>query len=149
MFNKKKQQSLYNSVDDSRSTVYDFTLRSTPIGFESYRTTEYTLYHKLDEEEMLPKIDDHLEKLFAGSVDDANGDMLDEIIFGAAREALPYLSKQRIDHNDTIRRFIVRRTADRDDICRIRDDRIKECDTMQADYEKIRKAREKYEEALS
>lgn len=43
MFNKKKQQSLYNSVDDSRSTVYDFTLRSTPIGFESYRTTEYTL----------------------------------------------------------------------------------------------------------
>ena len=96
MFNKKKQQSLYNSVDDSRSTVYDFTLRSTPIGFESYRTTEYTLYHKLDEAEMLPRIDDHLEKLFAGNVDDANGDMLDEIIFGAAREALPYLSKQHI-----------------------------------------------------
>ena len=55
MFNKKKQQSLYNSVDDSRSTVYDFTLRSTPVGFESYRTTEYTLYHKLDEAEMIPK----------------------------------------------------------------------------------------------
>lgn len=61
MFKKKKRQSLYNSVDDSRSTVYDFTLRSTPIGFESYRTTEYTLYHKLDEAEMLPRIDDHLE----------------------------------------------------------------------------------------
>ena len=145
MFNKKKQQSLYNSVDDSRSTVYDFTLRSTPVGFESSRTTEYTLYHKLDEAEMLPKIDDHLEKLFAGSVDDANGDMLDEIIFGAAREALPYLSKQHIDHNDTIRRFIVRRTADRD-IRRIRDERVKERDTMQMEYDKICKALEKAEE---
>lgn len=146
MFNKKKQQSLYNSVDDSRSTVYDFTLRSTPVGFESYRTTEYTLYRNLDEEEMLPKIDDHLEKLFASSVDDANGDMLDEIIFGAAREALPYLSKQHIDHNDTIRRFIVRRTADRDDIRRIRDERVKERDTMQTEYDKICKALEKAEE---
>lgn len=146
MFNKKKQQSLYNSVDDSKSTVYDFTLRSTPVGFESYRTTEYTLYRNLDEEEMLPKIDDHLEKLFAGSVDDANGDMLDEIIFGAAREALPYLSKQHIDHNDTIRRFIVRRTADRDDIRRIRDERVKERDTMQTEYDKICKALEKAEE---
>ena len=146
MFNKKKQQSLYNSVDDSRSTVYDFTLRSTPIGFESYRTTEYTLYYKLDEAEMLPRIDDHLEKLFAGSVDDANGDMLDEIIFGAAREALPYLSKQYIDHNDTIRRFIVRRTADRDDIRRIRDERVKERDMMQTDYDKICKFLEKTEE---
>ena len=146
MFNKKKQQSLYNSVDDSRSTVYDFTLRSTPIGFESYRTTEYTLYHKLDEAEMLPRIDDHLNKLFAGSVDDANCDMLDEIIFGAAREALPYLSKQHIDHTDTIRRFIVRRTADRDDIRHIRDERIVERDTMQTDYDKICKALEKAEE---
>lgn len=146
MLNKKKQQSLYNSVDDSRSTVYDFTLRSTPIGFESYRTTEYTLYHKLDEAEMLPRIDDHLEKLFAGNVDDANGDMLDEIIFGSAREALPYLSKQHIDHNDTIRRFIVRRTADHDDIRRIRDERVKERDTMQTEYDKICKALEKAEE---
>ena len=95
---------------------------------------------------MLPKIDDHLDKLFAGSVDDANGDMLDEIIFGAAREALPYLSKQHIDHNDTIRRFIVRRTADCDDIRRIRDACIVERDSMQTDYDKICKALEKAEE---
>jgi hypothetical protein len=147
MFKKEKQQSLYNSVDDSRSIVHDFLLRSTLTGFESYRTTEYTFYHKLDESEMIPRIDDHLEKMFAGSVDDANGDMLDEIIFGAAREAFPYLSKQHIDHNDTIRRLIVRRTADRDDICRIRDERVIERDKMQADYDKICKALEKAEEA--
>ena len=144
--NKKQQQSLYNSVDNSRYKVYDFTLRSTPIGFESYRTSEYTLYNKLDEAEMIPRIDDHLEKLFAGSVDDANGDMLDEIIFGAAREAFPFLSKQYIDHHDTIRRFIVRRTADLDDIRRIKDERVKERDTMQSDYDKICKAFEKMEE---
>ena len=146
MFNKKKQQSLYNSVGDSRSLVYDFTLRSTPIGFESYRTTEYTLYHKLEESEMLPKIDDHLEKLFAGRVDDANGDMLDEIVFGAAREALPYLCKQHYDHNDTIRRFIVRRIADRDDIRRIRNGREKEREMMQVDYNNICKALESVKE---
>lgn len=146
MFNKKKQQSLYNSVDDSRSTVYDFTLRTTSIGFESYRTTEYTLYHKLDEAEMIPRIDDHLEKLFAGSVDDANGDMLDEIIFGAAREAMPFLSKQHIDHNDTIRRFIVRRTADRDDVRNLREERVKEREIMQVDYDRICNALEKAEE---
>lgn len=148
MFNKKKSQTLYNLVDDSRTIVYDFMLRTTPIGYESYRTAEYTLYHKLDEAEMLPKIDAHLEKLFAGDVDDANGDMLDEIIFGAAREALPYLSKQHIDHNDTIRRFIVRRTSDYEDIRRIRDDRVKERNMMQDDYDKICKALEKLGEVL-
>lgn len=142
MFNKKKQHTLYNSVDDSRTTVYDFRLRSSSVGFESYRTTEYHLYHKLVEDEMLARIDDHLKKLFAGNVDDANGDMLDELIFGAAREAMPYLTKQRIDHNDTIRRFIVRRTADLDDIRRIKDERVEERKVMQADYEKICKALE-------
>ena len=146
MFDKKKQQSVYNSVDERRATVNDFKLRSTPIGFESYRTTDYTLYYKLREGEMLPRIDDHLKKLFSGSVDDANGDMLDEIVFGAAREAFPYLSEQHIDHKDTIRRFIVRRTADRDDIRRIRDERVNEREKMQADYDKICKDLEKAEE---
>lgn len=31
MFNKKKQKSLFNPVDVSISTVYDFTLRCMPI----------------------------------------------------------------------------------------------------------------------
>ena len=31
MFNKKKQKSLFNPVDVSRFTVYDFTLRCMPI----------------------------------------------------------------------------------------------------------------------
>lgn len=61
MFGKKKQQSLFNSIDDSRVTVYDFCLRSSvDYGYESYRPVEYQLYHKLKEEEMIPRLDNHL-----------------------------------------------------------------------------------------
>lgn len=143
---KKEQQALFNSVDDSRSVVNDFRLRSTVIGFESYRTVEYRLYPKLEETVMQPLLDDHLSKLFAGEVDDGNGDMLDAILFGAAREALPDLGRQRYDHNDMLRRLIISRMADRDDIRRIRDERINERDVMQADYDKICRALEKCEE---
>lgn len=85
MFGKKKQQPLFNSIDDSRAVSYDFRLRSTKLGFESFRTLEYQLYHKLDESEMLPILDDHLNKMFSGEIDDANADMLDNLIFGAER----------------------------------------------------------------
>ncbi len=146
MFWKKKQQALFSAVDDSRSIVNDFRLRSSVIGFESYRTVEYRLYHKLEESEMLPLIDEHLSKLFAGEVDDGNGDMLDSIIFGAAREALPDLGHQHYDHIDMIRRLTISRIADRDDIRRIIDERQKERDAMQSDYNSICQALAKCEE---
>lgn len=146
MFGKKKKRALFNAVDDSRSVVNDFRLRSTVIGFESYRTVEYRLYHKLEEEEMIPLLDEHLTKLFTGEVDDGNGDMLDSILFGAAREALPYLGRQHYDHIDILRRLTISRIADRDDIRRIRDEREKERDAIQVDYEKICHALAKYEE---
>lgn len=136
MFGKKKEQALFNAVDDSRAVVYDFRLRSTATGYESYRTVEYRLYHKLEESEMIPKIDDHLAKLFAGDVDDANGDMLDAILFGAAREARPDLGRQHYDHEDMLRRLIIRRMADREDLRRIKEQREIERDAMTADYEK-------------
>lgn len=137
MFGKNKSQALFNAVDDSRVVVHDFRLRSSsPNGVESYRTVEYRLYHKLKEDEMMPRLEEHLNKLFAGSVDDANGDMIDAIIFGAAREALPDLGRQRYDHSDMLRRLIIRRKADREDIRRIRDDRVEECEAMKADYER-------------
>ena len=136
MFGKKKNQALFNVVDDSKVVVHDFRLRSTHVGFESYRTVEYKLYPKLEEAEMMPKLEEHLSKLFAGDVDDANGDMLDAILFGAAREALPDLGKQHYDHWDMLRRLIIRRKADREDLRRIRDDRVEEYETMKVDYER-------------
>ncbi len=148
MFGKKKSQALFNAVDDSRTVVHDFRLRSSsPTGFESYRTVEYRLYHKLEEDEMMPRLEEHLNKIFAGSVDDANGDMIDAIIFGAAREALPDLGRQHYDHSDMLRRLIIRRKADREDLRRIRDDRVEECEAMKADYERTCKMLAKeYEE---
>ena len=137
MFGKKKSEALFNAVEDSRTVVDDFQLRSSsPTGFESYRTVEYRLYHKLEEDEMMPRLEEHLNKLFSGNVDDANGDMLDGILFGAAREALPALGRQHYDHSDMLRRLIIRRKADREDLRRIRDDRMEEYEAMKIDYDR-------------
>ncbi len=147
MFSKKKRPTVFNAVDDSRTVVHDFRLRATQVGFESYRATEYRLYHKLEECEMMPRLEEHLSKLFAGEVDDANGDMLDNIIFGAAREALPDIVRQHYDHLDMLRRLIIRRKADREDLRRIRDDRVEEYESMKADYERTCKMLDReYEE---
>ena len=145
MFGKKqkKESSLYSSLDDSRSIAYDFLLRSP---YDSYRCMEYRLYHKLEEDEMLPLLDEHLEKLFAGEVDAGNSDMLDALIFSACREAAPDLMRQRYDHGDMLRRLIARRKSDHADIRRIREDREKERDSLQAEYEKLVLLRSKLEE---
>lgn len=144
MFGKKKSQALFNAVDDSRTIVHDFRLRAP---FESYRTVEYRLYHKLEETEMMPRLEDHLNKLFAGDVDSANSDMLDAILFGAAREGLADLGKQHYDHSDMLRRLIIRRKADCEDLRRIRDDRVEEYESLKVDYERTCKMLEReYEE---
>ncbi len=134
MFGKKKGRALVNTVDDTRGVAHDFCLRHI---FESYRAMEYRLYHKLEESEMLPKLEDHLAKLFAGAVDDANGDMLDATIFGAAREALPDLGLQHYNHTDVLRRLILRHKSDREDIRMIKEEREAEYESMKADYDKI------------
>ena len=146
MFGKKKQHALFNAADDTKSVVKDFRLSSTAMGFESDRPVEYPLYHKLREDEMYPKLDEYLTKLFAGELDDGNGEMLDETIFAPAREAMPILSQHNIDHNDTIRRFEVRHIADLADLRRIRNNREAEQQILKANYEKICKALEKTEE---
>lgn len=133
MFRKNKEQALFNAVDDARTVVHDFCLRAP---FESYRTVEYRLYPKLEEGTMMPRLEEHLNRLLSGDVDDANGDMLDALIFGAAREALPDLARQHYDHKDMLRRLIVRRKADREDLRRIKEDREAEYEVLLADYEK-------------
>ena len=141
MFNRNRTKpTMYNEIDDTRSTVYDFKLRISSLAYESYRTTEYKVYHKLNEDEMIPILDDKLNQMFAGEVDDGNGDMLDDIILSAAREGMQYLAKAHVDHRDSIHRFIVRRIADREDIERIRDAREEELETLNEDYAKVLEA---------
>lgn len=146
MLKKNKKQPLFHSVADDTVEVYDFRLRSTVMGFESYRTLEYSLYYKLEEEYMIPRIDEHLEKLFAGDVDEANGNTLDEYIFGSIREATPDLKRQKYNHYYTLERLIFRRDTDRDDIKAIIERHEKVTDMLQADYDKICSLLEKCEE---
>lgn len=131
MFAKKKDNHTINSMDDSRRVVHDFRLR---LPYENYRTKEYELYHKLKDEEMLPRIDEHLEKLFSGEVDDGNGDMLDSILFAPAREAKPDLAKQHIDHGDMLRRLIIRRKSDIADFEKIVEDLQSELTALEKEH---------------
>lgn len=132
MLDRQNDKHLINSMDDTRQVVHDFKLR---MPYENYRTKEYALYHKLLDEEMLPRIDQHLEKLFSGEVDDGNGDMLDSILFSPAREAKPDLAKQHVDHEDMIRRLIVRRKADIADFEAIAENLKNELSALQAEYD--------------
>ena len=86
---------------------------------------------------MKPKIDRHLEALFSGDVDDGNGDMLDNIIFGPYRESVPYLNIQRLIHKDMNRRLVARRVSDRADFERIRDERKEELERLEQEYEDV------------
>lgn len=134
MFGKKRKNVPYY-VDDSRVIAYDFRLRSTIVGFEDYRAREYQPYKKLEEEEMLPMLEDHLAKLLKdGCVDAANADLLDEIIFSAAREAAVDLDWQYQNHADTLRRLITRNATDCEDLRRLIEERKQEYDRLEADY---------------
>lgn len=144
----KKKQALFNAMDDSRVIVNDFCLRSSILGFVSYRTAEYRPYHKLSEEVMLPMLDEHLAKLLSGEIDEGNADMLDGLIFGMAREAQSDLNRQHFDHGDMLRQLDIRRLADMASIHRIRAQRAEELKDLQTEYGKICRALEKEEVAL-
>lgn len=130
---KKKQITLINNMDDSRTIVYDFRRRLTE--FESYRPAEYRLTPALEEDYVKPLLDEHLSKLFAGSIDDANGDVLDRIIFAGAREGKPDLSRQRLEHKDMLARLVARYKSDYHDLSNLRELRKEELDELRADYD--------------
>lgn len=130
MFGRQKQ-ALFNTVDDSRATVYDFRRR---FPYESYRPADYTLYSKLEESEMLPKLDAHLTVLLAGEVDEANGNMADSLIFDVAYAAVADLDRQRCNHGDMLRRLIARRQADREDFVKMLEERKRELSRLERDF---------------
>ncbi len=88
--------------------VNDF-VRRTP--FWSYRAASYQIYepfmgYKED-------IDRYLEKLFAGEIDDGNGDVLDSMISDMERQAEKHLLRQHSEHQDVIKSFELRMLGDR------------------------------------
>lgn len=116
MLGGTKRKVLFSEVDDTRVVVHDFERRQP---FESYRCMEYHAFQGLTREAMLPVLDEHLKLLLAGTVDAANGDMLDGLIIGVYRRAIADLNMQRAGHQDMNRRLNARRAADRADFERI------------------------------
>lgn len=60
---KWKKEALVGEVADSRRIVYDFRRRLKNL-FESYRPADYRIDPELDESVMLPKLDEHLSRIF-------------------------------------------------------------------------------------
>ena len=104
------------------------------------------LYYKLDESVMYPLIDEHLNKLFAGEVDDGNGDLLDALIFGAYREALPDLRMQYYDRQRILRRLLTRHNADRSSTASTLEGMRKEYESLTEEFNKASDMLDKYKE---
>lgn len=96
------------AVDNEEVIVNDFVRR---IPYWSYRTTNYRLYEPFTAYQK--EIDEHLEKLFAGEIDDANDDILDVAIMNMTKQAEKFLKQQRIEHHDVIKSFDIRAKSDK------------------------------------
>ena len=92
-----KESTHEKQVDDSMEIVNDFT-RQVP--FWDYRPVNYRVDdHFLN---LYPEIDAYLARLFAGEIDDGNGDVLDNLICDHAVNALRALSVQKVSHDDLL-----------------------------------------------
>ena len=95
LFKGSKHQ---KQVDDNVELVNDF-VRQTP--FWNYRPVEY----KINEyflTGLVAELDSYLDRLFAGEIDDGNGDVLDNIICDYAARAVRDVSEQKVHHEDLI-----------------------------------------------
>ena len=138
MFGRKKRDSAtYCTVDTQKEIKNDFCLRSSNVGFESYRTVDYRKCPELFMETYYGAIDEHLDRLFKGEIDDANGNVLERFTFGPVRKAFPDLRIQHIDRQDTIRRFIVRNSSDLNDLKAIREARQSELNDLESELSSV------------
>ncbi len=131
MFQKKR---LFNFFRPKQKADYS-NLRLGRTGYNTYQLPKYETYRRLENSVMMPLLKEHLEKLCSGEIDDGNGDTLDSIIFGAAREALPDLQKQFLDHSELINRQGICHQTDFQDIMRIKQERETELKSMEESYE--------------
>lgn len=96
-------------IDDSRALVNDFRRRPP---YWSYRPVGYVPLKEFMEFQKI--IDEHLNALFAGNIDDGNGDVLDNLIRDITCKAAEDLALQKVKHNNTIHDLVRRVEGDRD-----------------------------------
>ena len=101
---KQKEVHTSKAVDDTLDVVNDFTYQ---IPYWSYKVSAYREYSPFAD--LTATLDEHLEKLFAGEIDDGNGDVLDCLIADYARENFRYLAQQRVEHCGALKMFQVQR----------------------------------------
>ncbi len=130
MFGKRKGW-LTQELSDKTATVRDFNERGI---YRGYRPSSYRINPMLEESEMLPKLDAHLKALFSGAIDDANGDVLNQLVFSEVRIGNQQLAEQRIGHRDTIYRLRARWESDCDDFKALREIRQKELQKAEEDH---------------
>ena len=100
MFNflKKERKSASKAIDDAQVVTNDFV---RPIPYWSYRPVAYKSYKPLDT--LIPVLDSYLERLFNGEIDEGNADVLDNIIYDYANQAMSDISNQRVAHISIIK----------------------------------------------
>lgn len=98
----------YRTMRSGKKLVSDFE-RRTP--YWSYRPANYKIYEPFAN--YRKEIDKYLDKLFKGEIDDANGDVLDNLIVQMTHQAIKVLEHQRTEHRDLLKSFDIRRSSDR------------------------------------
>lgn len=132
MFHSKKR--IVHSISDAKATVYDFERR---FPFESYRTTDYSLYYKLEDATLKRQLDRHLKALLAGEVDEGNANMLDGVLCSWAVESVADLALQQREHQDMLRRLQARRSSDREDFVKLLNNLQKDLHQLEEEYETV------------
>lgn len=92
-----KESNHQKHIDDEMEIVNDFT-RQVP--FWNYRPVSYRINERFMD--LIPELDAYLERLFAGEIDDGNGDVLDNIICDHAAETIKELTDQKVSHDDLL-----------------------------------------------
>lgn len=127
-------------VDDEKVVVKDF-VRRTP--FWGHRNISYHDYEPLMN--LKQELDEYLEKLFHGEIDDGNADVLDNIIFDRVRQAMEDLKYQSVEHEDMNCSFENRVDSDLIAFKEERENLMKDLEFINREYDRLMKMYEKNE----
>ncbi len=128
------------TVDDERIVVKDFIRR---IPFWGHRNIAYRDFEPLIN--LKQELDEYLENLFHGEIDDGNADVLDNIIFDRVRQAMEDLKYQSVEHEDMNCSFENRVDSDLSAFSQERDNLMEDLKFINREYERLMRLYEKFE----
>lgn len=102
----KRRTDQQKVIDESTQIVRDFRVR---VPYGDYRVVPYEIFPAFLE--FQTEIDEYLRGLFAGEVDDANGNLLDNLIDDMTQKARADLERQKTVHEDRYKALAAARPA--------------------------------------